>query len=79
MHPIFVFLVIALVLPVACRVINRKQTWISIICALVIDMLMYLDGFCQNQSEVTVICLVLIQVLVMCILSLMLTSMHRRK
>ena len=79
MHPIFVFLVIALILPVLCRLVNRRQTWASIVCALVIDVLMYMDGFCQNQPKLTIACLVSIQILVMSIISLMLTSMHIRK
>ena len=78
-HIIFVFLIIALTLPVVCRMINRKQTWISIFCALVIDTLMYLDGFCQHQSKITIACLVLIQVLIMIILSVVLMGMHRGK
>ncbi len=79
MHPILIFLLIALILPVVCRLINRKQTWISIFCALVIDTLMYLDGFCQNQTKITIACLTLIQVLVMAVLSVVLMGMHRRK
>ena len=78
MYPIYIYPILAMVLPGIFRLINRKLTWQSIPCAVIIEMILYWDEFCYYEARGLMIYLTLIQVAVMIIVCILLNLLRKK-
>ncbi len=79
MYPIYTYPILTIFLPVCFRLINRKLTWLSIICAVIIEIIMYWDEFCYYEARGLMIYLTLIQVIVMSVICILLNLIKKNK
>lgn len=78
MYPIYLYPTLAIVLPGIFRLINRKLTWMSIPCAVIIEIIMYWDEFCYYEARGLMIYLTLIQVIVMSVICIVLSLLRKK-
>lgn len=79
MYPIYTYPILTIVLPVCFRLINRNLTWLSIICAVIIEIIMYWDEFCYYEARGLMIYLTLIQVVIMSVLCILINLIKKNK
>lgn len=77
--PIYTYLVLTVLLPVIFRLINRKFTWLSIICAAIMEIIMYWDHFCYYESRGLMMYMTLIQIVIMSIIAASLNLIGKKK
>jgi len=77
--PIYTYSVLALLLPIVFRLINRKLTFFSIVCAIIIELVIYWDEFCYYEGRPFMILFTIIQILVMIIISVILSVLGKKK
>ena len=79
-RPIFIYTCSALtiVLPIIFRLINRKLTWTSILCAITIELIMYWDHFSYYESRGLTIYATIIQVVIMVIITIILNLIGKK-
>ena len=77
--PIYMYSVLALLLPVIFRLINPKLTFYSIVCAIIIELVVYWDEFCYYEGRPFMILFTIIQILVMIIISVILSVAGKKK
>ena len=76
---LYSYLVFTILFPLVFRLINRKLTWISIVCAVVVELIMYWDHFCYYESRGLTIYLTLIQIVIMIVITIMLNLIKKNK
>lgn len=79
MYPIYTYPILAITLPIVFRLINRKLTWLSIICAIIIELIMYWDEFCYYEARPLMIVFTLIQIVVMVIVTIILNLIGKKR
>ena len=75
---IYTYLALAIVLPVIFRLINRKLTWVSILCAVAVELIMYWDHFCYYETRGLTIYFTIIQVVIMVIITIILNLVGKK-
>lgn len=79
MYPIYTYPILTVVLPIVFRSVNRKLTWLSLIFAVIIELIMYWDEFCYYEAIGLMIYFTLIQVVVMSVICILLNLIKKNK
>lgn len=77
--PCYLYSVLTVVLPIIFRLISRKITWASMICAVVIECVVYWDHFCYYESRELMIYLTIIQIVIMIIITVLFNLIGKKK
>lgn len=75
---IYTYLVLTILLPVIFRLVNRKLTWASILCAVVIEVILYWDHFAYYESRCFTIYTTIIQAVIMVIITIVLNLLGKK-
>ncbi len=76
--PIYVYPVLAILLPIVFYLLKPKWSWLSILCAVVIEVLVYWLEFSYYESRGIMILFTIAQVIVMAIILLILKQIKRK-
>ncbi|MDY3928389.1 MAG: hypothetical protein SOZ34_03395 [Clostridia bacterium] len=76
--PIVTYPVLAILLPVIFFIFIRKYMWLSILLAVIIEVIVYWIDFCYYEARGLMICITIAQVIVMTIIIFILKVMDRK-
>lgn len=76
---IILYPVLAVLLPIAFYFIKRKYIWLSLILAVIVDVIMYWDEFSYYEGRSFVIFFTFVQIAVMAIIILILKTVAAKK
>lgn len=77
--PIILYPVLAVLLPIAFYYIKRKYIWLSLILAVIVDVILYWDEFSYYEGRPFIIFFTFVQIAVMAIIILILKMAAAKK
>lgn len=76
---LYTYLVLTVLFPIIFRLINRKLTWLSIVSAVAVELIMYWDHFCYYESRGLAIYVTLIQILIMILIIIIINLIDKKE
>lgn len=76
---IILYPVLAVLLPIAFYFIKRKYIWLSLILAVIVDVILYWDEFSYYEGRPFIIFFTFVQIAVMAIIILILKTVAAKK